>query len=67
MPRSLDQALREAGAVYHPWSSRSLPSGETVGGDEVLVRLVTSFATAPGDVDRLLGMAGQALRPRSTG
>ena len=67
IPRSLDQSLRESGVIYHPWSSRSLPSGETVGGNEVLVRLVTSFATAPGDVDRLLGMARQALRPRSTG
>jgi threonine aldolase len=62
LPRSLDTALRAAGAVYHPWSSRSLAAGETVGADEALVRLVTSFATTESDVDRLLGAARDALK-----
>jgi threonine aldolase len=62
LPRSLDRALREAGAVYHPWSSRSLGEGKTVGADEVLVRLVTSFATAEADVKRLLDVARCALQ-----
>jgi threonine aldolase len=60
IPRALDAALRRAGATYHPWASRS--HGETIGGDEVLVRLVTSFATSPGEVDRLLDVARGALR-----
>jgi threonine aldolase len=60
IPRALDAALRRAGASYHPWASRS--HGETIGGDEVLVRLVTSFATSPGEVDRLLDVARGALR-----
>jgi threonine aldolase len=67
MPRALDQVLREAGASYHPWSSRSMPDGETVGADEVLVRLVTSFATAPDDVDRFLDIARPALGPHKAG
>jgi threonine aldolase len=62
LPRSLDAVLRQAGAVYHPWSSRGLPAGETTGAEEVLVRLVTSFATTDGDVERLLAPARGALR-----
>jgi threonine aldolase len=60
IPRALDAALRRSGAAYHPWASSS--HGETIGADEVLVRLVTSFATSPGDVDRLLDVARGALR-----
>jgi threonine aldolase len=62
IPRSLDAALRGAGAVYHPWSGRSLAPGEAIGADDVLVRLVTSFATTPLDVDRLLNVARAALQ-----
>jgi threonine aldolase len=57
LPRSLDARLREAGAVYHPWTTASLAPGETVGPDEVLVRLVTSFATREADVERFLAAA----------
>ena len=62
IPRSLDAALRGAGAVYHPWSGRSLAPGEAIGADDVLVRLVTSFASTPLDVDRLLDVARAALQ-----
>jgi len=62
IPRSLDAALRAAGAVYHPWSGRSLAPGEAIGADDVLVRLVTSFASTPLDVDRLLDVARAALQ-----
>jgi threonine aldolase len=46
-----DQRLKAAGAVYHEWPPLgvSLPTGR------VLVRLVTSFQTTVGDVDRFLG------------
>ncbi|KAA2236556.1 threonine aldolase family protein [Salinarimonas soli] len=57
LPRSLDEALRAAGAVYHPWTPSSLPPDERVAEDEVLVRLVTSFATSPEMIDRLLAVA----------
>ncbi len=63
IPRALDKALRQAGAVYHPWSGRS--HNETIGADEVLVRLVTSFATAQGDIDNLLAVARGPLRCRA--
>jgi threonine aldolase len=57
VPRHLDERLREAGAVYHAWSTRSLPPGEEVGDDEALVRLVTSFATTEASVTRFLAAA----------
>ena len=57
LPRSLDRTLRDGGAVYHPWSPTSLPVGETLAPDETLARLVTSFATAPAEIDRLLETA----------
>ncbi|CAA9356353.1 MAG: Low-specificity L-threonine aldolase, partial [uncultured Microvirga sp.] len=62
LPASLDVALRAAGAVYHPWSDLSLPAGETVGPNERLVRMVTSFATEEPVVDRLLDSARDASR-----
>ena len=47
--RGLDRRLKQAGASYHPWTTDSLPAG--VGPDEMLVRLVTSFATRAEDVE----------------
>ncbi len=41
LPRALDAKLKAAGATYYVRSSESLD----VGADNVLVRLVTSFAT----------------------
>ena len=57
LPRGMDEALRRAGAVYHPWSDRSLPAGEALGPDEVLVRLVTAFTTTQDSVDGFLNAA----------
>jgi threonine aldolase len=57
MPRELDRTLKAAGALYHTWSDHSLPAGESVGANEVLVRLVTSFATETAAVDSLLAAA----------
>jgi threonine aldolase len=62
LPHALDAALRQAGAVYHPWSAVSLPAGERIGSDETLIRLVTSFATTPGDVDRFIDIARRAAQ-----
>ncbi|MDB5558513.1 MAG: low specificity L-threonine aldolase [Enterovirga sp.] len=57
LPSRIDAALREAGAVYYPWSDKSLAAGEAIGPDEVLVRLVTAFDTAPESVEALLAAA----------
>ncbi len=48
--------------LYHPWSAASLPESERVGPDEVLVRLVTSFATEEADVETLLALARAAAQ-----
>jgi threonine aldolase len=63
LPRALDKASRAAGAVYHPWSAQSLADQGSLRADEALVRLVTSFATAPEDVDRFLDTARRASAP----
>jgi threonine aldolase len=63
LPLPLDQALRAAGAVYHPWPHGSLPPGERVGEDEALFRFVLSFATSESDVRRFLDAARAASRP----
>ena len=57
LPSTVDAALKGAGALYHPWSARSLPARDSVGNDEVLVRLITSFATDPADVDAAVAAA----------
>ncbi len=62
LPRALDRKLKSAGAVYHPWSELSLPEGEQVRPDEVLVRLVTAFATTEGQVDAFLAAARDEAR-----
>lgn len=49
MPETLAATLREAGAQFHGWSHTE---DFTAGDGEVLVRLVTSFASEPDDVDR---------------
>ena len=53
-PRTLDRRLKQAGASYHPWQTNSLPADVVVAPDEVLVRLVASFATRAEDVDEFV-------------
>ena len=62
MPRRLDRALRAGGTVYHPWSPASLPEHERIEPDEVLIRLVASFATKEADVQEVLAIARAASR-----
>jgi threonine aldolase len=52
IPRALDAKLKAAGASYYVRSSESL----NVGADNVLVRLVTSFATQDDDVERFVNL-----------
>jgi threonine aldolase len=52
LPRALDAKLRAAGANYYVRSSDSLD----IGTDNVLIRLVTSFATVEDDIERFVGL-----------
>jgi threonine aldolase len=51
LSKQTDARLKRAGAVYYPWRSAFMPRGATPGPDEVLARLVTSFATTEAEVD----------------
>ncbi|MBN8938906.1 MAG: low specificity L-threonine aldolase [Rhizobiales bacterium] len=63
LPKPVEAALKAAGAVFYPWSDKSLPAGFTVGPDETVVRLITSFATRSEDVDRFVAIAAEAAAP----
>jgi threonine aldolase len=52
-----DRRLKAAGAMYYPWSPASLPAGVVLPPDVTLVRLVTSFSTTDGEVDRFVAVA----------
>jgi threonine aldolase len=43
--------LHAAGASFYAWTTDSVPKHTTISSDAGLVRLVTSFATSPGEVD----------------
>ena len=52
IPRALDTKLKAAGANYYHW-----PAGKrAVGPDEILIRLVTSFATEEAEVARFAAL-----------
>jgi len=57
LPARTDRRLRAAGALYYPWVSHAFPGGRTLAPDEIVVRLVTSFATHPDEVDRFVSAA----------
>jgi len=61
IPQALDKALKAAGAHYYPWTELSLPQAERVGAGEVLIRLVTSFATREEDIRTLLEIASSEV------
>src|SRR6266571_465650 len=52
-----DQRLKGASATYYPWSSGSLPAAAVIAPGEMVVRLVTSFATTKADVDTFVRLA----------
>jgi threonine aldolase len=61
LPRTLDRALRAAGAHYYEWTFTALDRAAIQPReDEVFIRLVTSFATEPSDVARFIGTARAA-------
>ena len=57
LPGPIDRALRASSARYYDWGARGLTAMQAPGADEVFVRLVTSFATTPDDVDQFLKIA----------
>lgn len=53
--RETADLLKQRGAVFHQWNPpRCKP--ELLGADEILIRLVTSFATRPQAVDQFVGL-----------
>lgn len=60
VPRALDAKLKAAGASYYVRNSDSLD----IGADNVLIRLVTSFATLDDDIERFVNLCAKSeVRP----
>lgn len=59
IPRTVDHALKAAGARYYEWPARALADQIKPREDEVFVRLVCSFATKPEDVARFVAICGR--------
>jgi threonine aldolase len=57
LPRAMNARLKAAGAIYHPWTTGSLPRQLVLPSDALLIRLVTSFATTAEEVDRFAAIA----------
>ncbi len=56
MPRALDAKLRAAGANYYVRNNENLD----IGTNNVLVRLVTSFATVDEDIERFVNLSAKS-------
>ncbi len=54
LPQRIRERLLAAGASFYPWMTGSLPKGNSLPHEHGLVRLVTSFATKPGEVEHFL-------------
>ena len=57
LPKPMHARMTAAGARYHPWTPRALELAERPVADEVFVRLIPSFATAPKAVAALIEAA----------
>jgi threonine aldolase len=60
LPAPAADRLKAAGAQFYVRSSDSLPAGAALGPQQVLIRLVTSFATRESEVDRFVELAAKA-------
>jgi threonine aldolase len=60
LPKRVDAALKAAGARYYDWGTRSLSPQEAPHDDEVFVRLISSFATKPADIDRFVAIVAES-------
>jgi threonine aldolase len=59
LSKAAEARLKAAGARYYVRHSESLPAGASTGRDDLLVRLVTSFATRDDEVDRFVRLAAK--------
>lgn len=57
LPDNLAEHLKEQGAIFYPWQTPEEFADE-VGREEGMIRLVTSFATTPQEVDRFADLIG---------
>jgi len=61
LPHAVDAALKAAGAQYYDWSLSDTDAKDAgLRPDEVLVRLIASFASEAADIERFLAVAAQA-------
>lgn len=60
MPETMVEALKAEGAVFYPWSDKGLDEADKARNGEVMMRLVTSFATRAEDVDRFVAVAARS-------
>jgi threonine aldolase len=56
LPRALDGKLRAAGAAYYVRPGTLAGEDVAIGPDQMLVRLVTSFATMDAEIDQFVGL-----------
>ncbi len=56
-PGAVNKALKDAGARFYDWGGRGLDEGDGLRDGEVLVRMVTSFATTPEHVSKFCAIA----------
>lgn len=57
MPKSMQANLLAAGAVFYDWPNSGLASHDSLTGEEVLVRLVTSYQTHPDEIQAFVSNA----------
>jgi threonine aldolase len=57
LPAAADRRLRDAGATYVTWPAEFLPAGTAALADHKIARLVTSFATTAGEVEKFVTFA----------
>lgn len=56
LPKTLDAKLKAAGAAYYVRNSAIASDDVTIGQDEMLVRLVTSFATQDAEIENFVSL-----------
>ncbi|MFO1117818.1 MAG: low specificity L-threonine aldolase [Beijerinckiaceae bacterium] len=57
LPRAAHERLQTGGARYHVWTPRALDAAERPGADETFMRLISSFAKTPEEIDRFVELA----------
>ncbi|UHQ21395.1 beta-eliminating lyase-related protein [Lysobacter sp. 5GHs7-4] len=57
VPEAVAARWREAGIACAPWLSRGLPEGCSVGDGQRFLRMVTSYATTPEQIDAVIAAA----------